>query len=248
MPPSPIVLYPLTLLGLLHHTLITQSSTTSTTLIICSSRETFLQDLLQSLQQNRSDDEDQDSTLQDLATPSLHNLFTTRHIKLAFCASVQALLAYLTAYGREGLTHSVEGQAKPRLFLVNALALHAPTPSFSAQGLSRAFAAATETALNTNALLCVVECQVKLRKAENDDYEDTNMSNADENDQVSEKSEGERDPWEQEVSILNVSSRRFGSNSGERAWAGRTVKTRSIAERWFLFQELDANKTREGLG
>jgi hypothetical protein len=53
----------------------------------------------------------------------------------------------------------------------------------------------------------------------------------------SETEETELDPWEQEVSILNVSARRFGSAGGERAWAGRTVKARRIAARWFSFQK-----------
>jgi hypothetical protein len=241
---SPTVLYPLTLAGLLHHILTTQSATCSTTLIICSSRETFLDDLLQSLQHDLSE---KDGNMQDLATPSLHNLFTTRHVRLAFCASVQALLAYLTAFGRDGHANMPEGQKKARLVLVNPLALHAATPSFSAQGLSRAFAAATETALKTDAELQVVECQVKHRIAEDKEDEDIGMEDIDEDGNVDEEQE-EHDPWEQEVSILNVSARRFGSNSGERAWAGRTIKVKNVAARWFRFQQLCDHETREGLG
>ena len=216
-------------------------------LIICSSRESFLHDLLQSLQQDQSEDQSQDGTLQDLATPSLHNLFTTRHFKLTFCASVQALLAYLTAYSCDSAAHAVDTQPRSRLVLVNALALHAPTPSFSAQGLSRAFAAATETAVKTGTVLQVVECQVTHRRRGVDDDENINMSDGSEGDQVNGERE-ESDPWEQEVSILNVSARRFGSAGGERAWAGRTIKAKSIAARWFRFEKLDDQETHEGLG
>jgi hypothetical protein len=243
---SPTVLYPFTLPGLLHYIVTTQAP--STTLIICSSRESFLQDLVYSLEQDLSQEHNRNSNLQDLVTPSLHNLFTTRHVKLAFCASVQALLAYLTAYGRNetSSTHPKDSQHKPRLVLVNPLALHAPTPSFSAQGLSRAFAAATETALRSNAVLQVIECQVKRPRIENSDGEDVDMTEGEESHAKEEVEE--KDPWDQEVSILNVSARRFGSNSGERAWAGRTLKAKSIAARWFRFKKLDDGEVREDPG
>jgi hypothetical protein len=248
MPSPPIVLLPLSLPSLLHQVL-AQSHTAPILLIICSSREAFLQDLLQSLEQDQSQEQDSNGSLQDLVTPSLHNLFTTRHIKLAFCSSVPALLAFLTAYGRDDDTHIVDSQHKTRLVLVNPLALHAPTPYFSAQGLSRAFAAATETTLRTNTPLQVIECHASKTKdrSEDDQSSDIDMSNGDEDDHPEGESE-EKDPWDQEVSILNVSARRYGSNSGERAWAGRTLTAKSIASRWFRFEQQDDHETREGLG
>ena len=188
MSPAPTVLYPLTLPGLLHYLLTTQSDTCPTLLIVCSSRDVFIQDLASSLQNH---DRHDTHSLEQLVAPTLHNLLTTRHVKLAFCASVQALLAYLTAYGRSGTNLADEADERERVVLVNPLALHAPTSFFSAQGLSRCFAAAAE------------------------------------------------DPWEQEISILNVSARRFGSGSGERAWAGRTTRAKWIAARWFLFHSLE---------
>jgi len=246
MSSSPIVLHPFTLPKLLHHILRTQ--TAATTLIICSSRDVFLQHLLHALEQELSEEQTHiGSGLQDLITPSLHSLSTARHVKLTFCASVQALLAYLTAYGRDGpIARTKNSQQKPRLVLVNPLALHAPTPSFSAQGLSRAFAAATETALRTEAELQVVEYQTKCARTEHDDGEDVDMNEGEES-HVAEEDEAQ-DPWDQEVSILNVSARRFGSNGGERAWAGRTLKARSIAARWFRFQEVGDGEAHEDPG
>lgn len=243
---SPTVLYPFTLTGLLQYVVTTQAS--STTLIICSSRESFLQDLAYSSEQDLSEQKNQSSNLQNLVTPSLHSLFATRHVKVAFCASVQALLAYLTAYGRNETsnTHPKDSQQKPRLVLVNPLALHAPTPSFSAQGLSRAFAAATETALRSNTELQIIECQVKRPRIEGSDGEDVDMNEGEES--HAEEEIEEKDPWDQEVSILNVSARRFGSNSDERAWAGRTLKAKSIAARWFRFQKLDDGEFRKDPG
>lgn len=242
---SPTVIYPLTLAGLLHYILTTQAGTASTLLIVCSSRDIFLRQLAQSLQKQQ--DAGEDDYMQDVVSPSLHNLLTARHVKLAFCASVQALLAYLTVHGQTGSAHDGEHGSRPRMILVNPLALHASTLSFSAQGLSRSFAAATETALQLGAVLQVVECSSEgITTEPTAEGEDSEM-------QIEEReshndTNSEQDPWEQEVSVLNVSARRFGSSSGERAWAGRTVKAKRIAARWFQFQNLDDHRVREAPG
>jgi hypothetical protein len=236
-----IVLYPLTLPGLVHFILTTQAGTAFTTLIICSSRDAFLHHFTKSLQGDQC--AAQDGYMQNMASPSLHNLLTTRHVKLAFCASVQALLAYLTVCGQRCPT--VEHECRQRIVLVNPLALHASTLSFSAQGLSRSFAAATETAIKLGAILQIVECPVDVTGTEEHvEGGDVDMENGEE------ESHGEtntlQNPWEQEVSILNVSARRFGYNSDERAWAGRTVKAKRIAARWFRFQKVGNIQNREG--
>jgi hypothetical protein len=244
---SPTVLFPLTLAALLHHILATQSATATTTVIICSSRDDFLQDLSQSLQPDPSEHHDGDDRIQELANPSLHNLLTTRLLKLAFCASVQTLLAYLTAYGVNPSPRANGCAEKTRLFIVNPLALHASTLSFSAQGLSRSFAAATETAIRVGAKLHVVECHSEGKATRREaEVEDLEVSGEDAGEVVTENEN--QDPWEQEVSILNVSTRRFGSNSGERTWAGRTVKAKWIAARWFRFEKVNNGPEREGHG
>lgn len=229
----PTVLFPLTLPKLLEYILATQSGTAPTLLIICASRDNFLRDLQDSLQQDGG--EDGAGGLAQLITPTLHNLFITRHIKLAFCASVQTLLAYLTAYRTES-RHVGDVGGRERLVLVNVLALHSPTSSFSAQGLSRTFATAAEAAIKRGVMLHVVECQGKNVVSEDHEGEDTDMDDVHEDTLTETK---DADPWEQEVSILNVSARRFGSNTGERAWVGRTVKAKRIAGRWFRFHKID---------
>ncbi|KAK1914585.1 hypothetical protein P3342_010574 [Pyrenophora teres f. teres] len=205
----PTVLCPLTLTGLLHHLLTNQSYTCPTLLIICSSRDVFLQDLATSLQQHHSE-QDPDS-MERLIAPTLHNLLTMRHIQLVFCTSVQALLAYLTAYGRPGAPGVVgDTLGKEKIVLVNPLTLHASTPSFSAQGLSRCFATVAETALRVVAAA---------RKTQTLDMEKTQAEADDE------------DPWEQEVSIMNVSARRFGSGPGE-IWFEESSKVVSLPHTW----------------
>jgi hypothetical protein len=239
----PTVLFPLTLPALLDYILSTQSAASPTTLIVCSDQKTFLDHLARSLKQQQATSEG--SSLQQLLIPTLHNLSSTRHVKLAFCASVQALLAYLTAYDRPGYVHVDESEGSERLVLVNPLALHKPTSSFSAQGLSRTFAAAVETALRTGATLHLVECEGRRDSRDEDAGEDAAMPDDDENADVMAE---EQDPWEQHVSILNVSARRFGSGAGERAWAGRTIKAKRIAARWFHFQHLAGHHTNEEPG
>lgn len=239
---APAVLFPLTLAGLLHYLLSTQSETVPTKLIVCSSRDTFLEHLSDSLRQHGGADEA--DRLEALVTPTLFNLFTSRHIRLVFCASVQALLVYLTAYSRPGTRHVGNSEGRERLVLVNPLALHASTSAYSAQGLSRTFATAAETASRTGAMLRVVECKGVRRKVDDHDEDTTMEEDAVEGPPtIQEDEEEEKDPWDQELSILNVSARRFGSGSRDRAWAGRTVKAKRIAGRWFLFHQLVHNQT-----
>ncbi|KAF2188115.1 hypothetical protein K469DRAFT_724711 [Zopfia rhizophila CBS 207.26] len=226
-PFTPTILQPLTFPTLLQHILRTQSSAAPTTLLVCSSREAFLQ----SSSENQS--------LQSLLTPTLHNLFTAQNIKIVFCASLQILLAYLSAYKGSGF----ESGRQEKLVLVNPLSLHGLTPAFSAQGLSRTFAAAVDTALRVGARLVVVECVGMRRGVPLDDEEvDAIMRDVEKGEDGGEmRHEVDGDPWEQEVPILNVSVRRFGSGNGERAWAGRAVKVKRIASRWFRFQKIDTN-------
>jgi hypothetical protein len=244
---SPTVLHPLTLAALLRYILATQADALSTTLIVCASRDTFLQHLSHSLQHAHSASQEGDA--QDMISPSLHNLLATRHVKLAFCASVQALLAYLTICGEHDPMPSPIDNERGRIILVNPLALHASTLSFSAQGLSRTFAAATEMALKANAILHVVECPdegcVSEHKVEGEDMDMNIGEGTNENHNTAQTDE---DPWDQEVAVMNVSARRFGSNSGERAWAGRTIKAKRIAARWFRFQRLDDDQMRDDQG
>lgn len=237
MSPTPTVLRPLTLPGLLYHVLTTQSSTSPTLLIVCSDQATFLQHLAVSLRECRGEPETDE--LERLLAPSLHNLLTSRHVRLAFCPSVQALLAYLTAYGHSADRSVGEAEGKEMVWLVNPLALHAPTSSFSAQGLARCFATVADTALKTGVRLQVVECERNPGPCAAPAEEDIEM----ETDPETQRETITEDPWEQEVSILNVSARRFGGGSSERAWAGRTVKTKRIAGRWFHFEQVDKGHT-----
>jgi hypothetical protein len=148
------------------------------------------------------------------------------------------------------------------LYIVDMLALHASTAAYSAQGLGRCFAAAVEAAGRAGEGLAVVECVRKASRPETGvgESHDEHMDNdggeraGDDGDErdldmgEGEARRSEEDPWEQEVPILNTSMRRLGSGSGERGWAGRTVKVRTVAERWFVFEmvEEDGGRMDEG--
>ncbi|KAJ4983026.1 hypothetical protein SVAN01_11483 [Stagonosporopsis vannaccii] len=238
----PTVLYPLTLPALLDHVLSSQSASSPTTLVICADRSAFLADLAHSLKQQRGTG--QTSSLNQLLVPTLHNLSITRHVQLAFCPSVQALLAYLTAFDRPGYVHAEESDDQERLLLVNLLALHKSTSSFSAQGLSRTFAAAVETALRTRVTLHLVECENSHHGHDDELAEDAAMHDAED----AHVTTALQDPWDQHVSILNLSARRFGAGAGERSWAGRTVKAKRIAARWFRFHHLAGHHTNQEPG
>lgn len=55
----------------------------------------------------------------------------------------------------------------------------------------------------------------------------------------------ERDPWSEQVPLLNGSVR-FGGE--QRVWAGRTVEIRRVAGRWFGVGEVDGGPGVEGGG
>lgn len=160
---------------------------------------------------------------------------------------------------------SVPGQPKsnddayPALALLNPVALHKETTSHSAQGLSRTLAIAVEAAAHRRQRLLIAECPVPyhLRERRHTDWADEvdgQEFGTEDNDgaggqgaEAGEREVGaepgdvhmggimleEEDPWAEKLSILNVTTKSFGL--GDRAWLGRTVSARQVAERWCRF-------------
>ncbi|KAI9786576.1 MAG: hypothetical protein M1835_003020 [Candelina submexicana] len=197
------------------------------TLIICSSRETFLHQLLTLTQKphssspppagdNTSETSPQSERVHRFLIPTLHLLSTSCTIGLAFCPTLQHLRAYLTIYQASAPSPSPPldkpGTRVSILALLNAIALHRSTPDLSAQGLSRTFAAAVEAAVREKMALVVSECG-KI----GDDGGDL-----------------ESEPWEEQVPLLNGVLRGLGAEG--RVGAGRTVKIRRVLERWCVFR------------
>ena len=202
-----------------------------TTLVVCSTREAFLQDLLQDChdpdQITSPTVEIHQSALSThpLLVPTIHLLAMSQTIEVVFVPTVGHLRAYLATCSPIKSTsdattiHGKPGLGQPILALLNPLKLHYSTSEFSAQGLSRTFALAVEA----GALL-----RVRLVVAETSRNVTGNNSGMENGETASPGS-----PWNEEVPILNSSIR---SGSGDRVWTGRTVELRRVAERWFRFE------------
>lgn len=226
-------------LELLEDLINTQSTSDSTTLIVCWERSDFLNQLLtQILQSNQdpavqqvpsslpSEVEDDGETGRREAhqpwehsflTPTLKLLASSKHIKLRFCPTVPTLRAYLASSiaPKEPRTST-----RPPLLILDLLALHHGTSEFTLQGLSRTFASAVSAAFRTYSDLTLVECK--------DANDPTNPH---------------RGPrmWNQEVPLLNASIKL--SQEGAK-WAGRGVTIRKIAGRWLTFEGCNEQPSR----
>lgn len=287
----PSVLHPASLPEFLRH--IIDHHATPTSLVVCSSRDDFERLLLhlvedarnaasQDVTQNINDPGHPPSPplpiLDELLIPTLHNLFTTSTIQLTFCASLEALRAHLSSLMARALDEPASQPAPrastsfggptisyPILALLNPIALHKETTSFSAQGLSRTLAVAVEAAAFRQQKLVIAECPVpqRLRQRRHDAWTDEeedllgtgptsgfgeggdaggdverreNEGGTATDDLPMAETVAEADPWAERLSILNVTTKSFGI--GDRAWAGRTVTARSVAERWCRFEKI----------
>ena len=241
---TPVVLRPISLLALLEYVL--SRHVEPSTIVVCSSQEVFLRNLLQSMENEPETDDSY-----DLLTPTLQLIKTSRSVGTVFCPSLQILHAWLCSHSTQfaSISHQKSnvpvtlqnGETVsniPMLVVVNPIALHRDTSAFSAQGLSRAFAAMIETAFRTHKKLFIAECSIP--NITRDLQTGTTVTNdRDEEEEMAEylPHQAERahiDPWNEDVSILNVTTKSFGA--GERGWAGRTIKTGQVAGRWCRFE------------
>jgi len=242
---------------------IINNHTSPTTLIMCSTREAFIQELLSMDTRNSSTNTDEhlsdqqytatetpeiDPPLKYLLQPTLHLLSGTRSINLAFCPDVPHLLAYLTLLSNRDTATSPPGVGQtesegkiPILAILNPIGLYRSTSSFSVQGLNRFFACAVETAVVLDRKLVMTECvDPSSRGDESDEDEEMRDGAEDRDDQGQRKKKS--NSWDEEVSMLNVTTKTFGA--GNRGWAGRTVSVRRIAGRWCRFETLKRDQRR----
>ncbi len=208
------------------------------TLIICSTKNYFLRQSQLALQA----DLNQDTAIPQhtWTTPTLRLLASSRTVKVVFCPDLPRLRACLAAYAHRTPTDQdiqipqPTARRSPRvLAILNPIQLHRPTSAFSAQGLNRTLATAVEAAYYTGSQLILAECPTGLPTTSD---EDTAMGMG--NEDAAAAAPGTSNPWDDEVSILNVTTKSFGA--GERGWVGRTVKVRTIAERWCVFDDMSA--------
>jgi hypothetical protein len=221
------------------------------TLVVCAAKETFIEQLLaacietrpsnineqQSLDGEPADREPVLAQTRDLLKRlPLFQLANSGTVKLVFCHDLTHLRAYLATLAiQRALPESDEPTEsseqnepqKPLLAILNPIDIHRFTTAFSAQGLNRTFSLAVEAAYATRNRLLMIEflgCQHREAEQADIGYEA-------ESEAVS--APPLENPWDEEVSILNVTTKSFGA--GGRGWVGRTVTIRRIAERWCVF-------------
>ncbi|CAF9918023.1 hypothetical protein IMSHALPRED_003832 [Imshaugia aleurites] len=229
VPCTPIALAPLVCTEFIKFIL--RHHTTPTILLICSSREAFLQELQASLndpspQDPTADSKDEPSTndnhpaLHPLLVPTIHLIAKSRSVNLAFVPTLPHLRAYLATYipnvesEPSPSAATKPGSQYPMLAIWGLANLHRSTAEHSAQGLSRSLAAAVETAKLNGQSLVLAESSVVDGGVENEGI--GNSGN----------------PWKEQVPLLSGSVR-FGGE--DRMWAGKTVAIERVVRRWCRF-------------
>ncbi|KAK7905657.1 hypothetical protein LTR67_000381 [Exophiala xenobiotica] len=191
-----------------------------TDLIICSTREEFLAEVLAQLDRHRAEHESSTSE-QNVDEADQKTSPTSSHILLSpslylLSATITILRGYLSSYvpkpSEQGHPADVRSSRNDHIVIVNLLRLHHGSSEFTLQGLSQTFATAVSAAHRTNRSLKLVECK---------DIEN-----------LSDPSKGLA-LWQAEVPLLSGSIK---IGEGGASWGRRTVSATRIASRWFRFE------------
>ena len=174
-----------------------------------------------------------------LLQQTLALLSASQTIKLSFCPTLSHLLAYLSFLSLQqpsASSNSFRTKSRtPILAILNPIRLHRTTTAFSAQGMNKTIAAAVETAYLLGRQLLITECGECIQRTTSrngEHVEGRNESGVDEGNGLGSE-ESVPGVWDEEISILNVTTKSFGA--GEKGWVGRTVTIKRIAERWCTF-------------
>ncbi|GFF63980.1 conserved hypothetical protein [Aspergillus lentulus] len=187
-------------------------------LVICSTRETFLEQLHDDVSSRVRHTAEKHALL----TKSLGMLSRSSGIQLAFCPTLEHFRAFISVLSsparlEEISTSDHDNSKRPLTAVLNPISLHLPSSEFSAQGLSRTLATAVEVCNREAMDLVLCECR---GAPESVDIECGEAL------------------WYVEVPLLNGATRR---GEGEGIWSGRSVPVRRIVQRWFDFD--DSNRT-----
>ncbi|KAF7513087.1 hypothetical protein GJ744_011353 [Endocarpon pusillum] len=199
----------------------------NTTLIICSSKKQFLQQLIPFLsvrqptqavackEDTEAEDTHQNQRPHFLLDPTLQLMSISKATKLAFCPTINTLRAHLSSLT---ILDHTESAPRPSLIIVDLILLHHATSEFSVQGLMRSLAAAVEAAARNKVDLQLCECR---------DVHD--LENPDRGARL----------WDAQVPLLSGSVRLRDEDAG---WSGRLVLVRAIVGRWFEFEKTEEAK------
>lgn len=185
--------------------IIDRSENRPITLLACSTREQFLEQLVATIR-NRAD---------GAAAPEDHHLLTrtlgllskSAKIKLVFCPSIESLRAYISVLDMGRVTPR-EGSHRPLLAVLDLLALHRTSAELTAQGLSRTLAAMVEVTSRQGVDVDLCECTNSL------EGEDSLRGET---------------LWDAKVPLAN------GIRPEDGILRGRLVSPKRIAQRWFKF-------------
>ena len=188
-------------------------------LVICMSRESFLETLVPEHGPDGPNIHDVPEGLASLAlNPTLQMAKDFQKVKLVFAPSLMHLRAYLghgpklePRTGKE--TSGVKDKADQTRILIVAglLHLHRFTSEFSAQGMSRTLGLAIEAAVRAGSQLRIVEL-----RGHSVEPEEPN-------------GRAQQSPWNEDVPLLNSSIR---SGGDDRVWAGRSVDFGTVLQAW----------------
>ena len=236
-----------------------------TNLIICSSRDAFVQDFLAELQQYAPTTDQQDdhglsgsrrpsggqtshsmSTSTSLLIPTLHLLASSSNVHTSFCPDPTHLLALLSALphrkpdSRANVpSHASETKSsttRPMLAILNPVRLHEPTSSFSAQALNRVFASAVEAAHHLRRQLVIVETPGIEQSLSLPEGDDDPARHRPLEPGRGDAVSGARPSSSPWDQQLSILNVTTKTfGVGERAWVGRTVSARQVASRWCRF-------------
>lgn len=188
------------------------------TIVVCASKEDFL---IQVIDQIQARNDEPNGSVHLMTVPTLGLIAASGDIRLVFCTSVPTLRAYLACYASHTSQLDTSSTARPRLLVIDLLALHHSTSEFTLQGLSRSFASLVSAAHRTGSDLEMIECK---------DINDPTNPNR-----------GSR-LWDTQVPLLSGSVK-LGQEASR--WAGKAISIRKIAERWFFFGESGTDAAKD---
>ncbi|KAI5921651.1 hypothetical protein F4810DRAFT_721991 [Camillea tinctor] len=249
MSPTPLLLSPALPSELLNYILSYHAY--PTTLIICTSQADFLSSLARDLSQQAPSPAAEKGprttnhppprnprppTQHALLASPLHQVATSRHIRVVHAPTVTHLRAYLSVFSPSNPslarvpappTPSPASGAPPALLVYGLLALHRRTSEWSAQGLGATAAALVELAYRLGWQAVLVEPLVSSSSSE------ATGEGTGEGEGNAQRLE---DLLAEEAPVLSGGVRRKIGVSGGSTWAGRTVEVGRVLGRWFRFQ------------
>lgn len=189
---------------------------------------------------NKSENEnDEPEKRHHLLIPTLHQIATSRDINTVFMPSVSHLRAYLAVFSSKqdkdeqklrAKEFSKSGTKIPLLVVYGLVGSHKHTSEWSAQGLGLSLSTLVDASDREERGVVLVE---EL------EYGWDAGTELDVDARLEERKQLARKTWEERVPILNGSTRKFGIESEDGGWSGRTVEVGRVVNRWFRFKRAE---------